>query len=48
MNDCITDNRYKLNKDGYLRIRNRGRLIFKHRLVWFEAGRNIPNGYAVF
>lgn len=49
---CIVSTSHKVNKDGYLRVRDyryegKGRkpLIFAHRLVWEEANGEIPEGY---
>ena len=45
--DCIVSSTHKLNHDGYLRIRHKGSLIFKHRLVWIEAYGEIPKECSV-
>lgn len=51
-NGCIVSISHKLNKDGYLRIRDerykgKGRkpLIMAHRLMFEECGGVIPKGY---
>lgn len=51
---CIVSTSHKLNKDGYLRVRDvrylgKGRkpLIMLHRLVWEEVNGSIPEGYEI-
>lgn len=51
---CIISTSHKLNKEGYLRVRDirylgKGRkpLVMKHRLVWEEAFGAIPQGYEI-
>lgn len=53
-NGCIVSTSHRLNKDGYLRIRDhrykgKGRkpLIMTHRLVWEEANGEVPEGYEI-
>lgn len=51
---CIVSTTHKLNKDGYLRVRDdrhegpgRKPLIMNHRLVWEKAYGTIPEGYEI-
>ena len=53
-NGCIVSLSHKLNKDGYLRIRDprykgkgRAPLIMYHRYVWEEAHGRIPEGFEI-
>lgn len=53
-NGCIVPLSHKLNKDGYLRIRDprykgkgRAPLVMYHRYVWEEVYGHIPEGFEI-
>lgn len=53
-NGCIVSTSHKLNKDGYLRVRDprytgegRKPLIMAHRLAWENFNGEIPDGFEV-
>lgn len=45
--ECIVDSKYKLNKDGYLRRRYKGKHIFWHRHTWIQNMGEIPEGFEI-
>lgn len=51
-NGCIVPTSHKLNKDGYLRIRDpnykgegRAPLVMYHRYLWEQSNGKVPDGY---
>lgn len=53
-NGCIVSTSHRLNKDGYLRVRDprytgsgRKPLIMIHRLVWEQFEGSVPDGFQV-